>query len=323
MLTQHVYEILNKSDWEPKIKECCDQGTQDDPGGCDCCYDDWQTELKQVNTEYSAAVEAANQMKGQLMAVTNRRDKLKGWYDELTKANELARKLCDQLEILLTQSTKIATNTNLAVEAIKKLYCMFRDFYMQVDLIKTKYDRLMNCIKCLNNPVLAPGQGIVKCLEEYGKRLEVLIATRDMIIKALLEIIRLACLINKNIEEDYGLITVIGEWKDTFKCAVSCDDDTSPCDEEEEGENEEGEYAEHEEAENCLGNCDLDPVFLFPICKDPYYKCLDDRYKKDKLAAEELAKELLKENKKKESLLACKQSLEAAIKEVDPKLLCK
>ena len=46
-------------------------------------------------------------------------------------------------------------------------------------------------------------------------------------------------------------------------------------------------------------------------------------YLADKAAAEKLNEDLLKENKKKESLLACKQSLEAAIKEVDPKILCK
>jgi hypothetical protein len=64
-------------------------------------------------------------------------------------------------------------------------------------------------------------------------------------------------------------------------------------------------------------------MLQFPICKDPYYKCVDDQYLADKKAAEDLAKELLKETKKKESLLACKQSLESAIKEVDPKLRCK
>lgn len=318
MLTQHHYEILKKDAWEPRIKECCDKGTQDDPRGCDCCYDDWQDELKVVNTQYSEAAEKANQLKQELTALTDRRDKLKNWYDELTLANDLARKLCDQLEILLTQTGKIATNTGLAVQAIKTLYCMIRDFYMQLDLIRTKLDRLMNCIKCLNNPALAPGQGIVKCLEDYGKKLDAVIATRDALIQALMAAIQIACRINKNIEPEYGLTTVITEWKDAFKCDVSCDSEENPC-----GDEEEEKKPEDEENASCLGDCTLDPIILFPICKDPYYQCLDDQYKKDKAQAEAVAKQLLKENKKKESLLACKQSLEAAIKEVDPKLLCK
>ena len=172
MLTQHKYANLDQAVWEPKIKDCCAKENPDDPSGCDCCYDSWLLELKDVKVKYSQTEEKAKQLKDELSVVADRRDKLKKWFDELTTANDLARKICDQLEIILTQTDKIATNTDLAVQAIKTLYCMIRDFYMQVDLIKTKYDRLMNCIKCLNNPALAPGQGIMKCLEEYGKKLD-------------------------------------------------------------------------------------------------------------------------------------------------------
>jgi predicted nuclease with TOPRIM domain len=168
MLTQHTYQKLEDT-WESKVKECCDMEDPDDPRGCDCCYDTWQDELKVVKTKYSESEEKAKQLKGELTIIVERRDRLKNWYDELTKANDLARKLCDQLELFLAQAEKVSTNTDLAVKAIKTLYCMIRDFYMQVDLIKTKYDRLQNCIKCLNNPALAPGVGIVKCLDEYGK----------------------------------------------------------------------------------------------------------------------------------------------------------
>lgn len=323
MLTQYQYEELKKEDWEPKIKECCDKGTQDDPHGCDCCYDDWQKELKGVNTQYSQAQEKAKQLKDKLSVITDRRDKLKIWYDELTVINDLIRKLCDQLEILLTQANKISTNTELAVKAIKKLYCMIRDLYMQVDFVKTKFDRLMNCIKCLNNPALAPGQGFMKCLEDYGKKLDVVIATRNELIKLLMIAVRIACRINKNIEQEYGLITVITEWKAAFKCDISCDDDSSPCDDDDEKQEQNDQDEQLVEESSCLGNCKLEPKLCFPICKDAYYQCLDDQYQKDKAKAEELAGKLLIENKKKESLLACKQSLEAAIKEVDPKLLCK
>lgn len=322
MFTQHQYEELTRESWEPRIKNCCDKETQDEPRGCDCCYDDWVAELKDVNTRYTAAIEVSRQLKTKLDVVTDRRDKLKVWYDELTKANDIARKLCDQLEILLNQSEKISINTKWTVRAIKKLYCMIRDFYMQVDLVKTKYDQLLNCIKCLNNPVLAPGQGILKCLEEYGKKLEALIATRDQLIQALMAVIKIACRVNKNLEEDYGLITIILEWKAAFKCEESCtddEDDNDHCDD----DDSTGSKDKKDEYVSCLGGCELKPLIRFPICKDPYYKCLNKQYQKDKSMAEELAKELLDENKKKEALLACKQSLESAIKEVDPKLLCK
>ena len=328
MLTVHTYQKLS-GDWDVKIKECCDKENPDDPRGCDCCYDDWLDELKKVKAKYGEAEEKAKQLNEELSLVTDRRDKLKKWYDELTKADELARKICDQLEVLLTQTSKVGTNTELAVLAIKTLYCMVRDFYMQIDLIKTKYDRLINCIKCLNNPALAPGVGIVKCLEEYGKKLEAVIATRDELIKMIMAIIKIACRINKNIEPDFGLEIIITEWRDAFNCDISCTDDKDPCDDKykEQKMQRKGQTQQHQQqlqAEvSCLGDCKLEPILIFPICKDPYYKCVDDQYKKDKAKADELSKTLLEETKKKEALAACKQSLEAAIKEVDPKNRCK
>lgn len=321
MLTEHTYQKL-EDNWDSKIKECCDKENPDDPRGCDCCYDTWQDELKEVKTKYSETEEKAKQLKEELTIVADRRDRLKTWYDELTKANDLHRKICDQLELFLTQTEKVSTNTDLAVHAIKTLYCMIRDFYMQVDLIKTIYDRLLNCIKCLNNPALAPGVGIMKCLEEYGKKLEAVIATRDELVKMLMAAIKIACRINKNIAAEFGLITVITEWKTAFNCDIMCDD-TAPPTTAVASKASSKVTTVQEPVISCLGPCDLEPMLQFPICKDPYYKCVDDQYKADKKAAEDLAKELLKETKKKEALLACKQSLESAIKEVDPKLRCK
>ena len=141
--------------------------------------------------------------------------------------------------------------------------------------------------------------------------------------------IKIACRINKNIAVEYGLTTVITEWKTAFNCDISCDDTTDPCPPPPPpglgagGKAYANQQPPPQDTPSCLGECNLEPMLKFPICKDPYYKCVDDQYKADKKAADDLAKELLKENKKKEALLACKQSLESAIKEVDPKMRCK
>jgi|SRR5688572_6253401 len=330
MLTLHAYKKLEES-WDAKIKDCCNKESPDDPRGCDCCYDTWQDELKEVKTKYSASEEKAKQLKQEWTIVADRRDRLKTWYDELTIANELAVKICDQLELLLTQADKVSINANFTVQAIKTLYCMLRDFFMQVDLLKSKYDRLMNCISCLNNPALAAGTGIRKGLEEYGKKLEALIATRDELIKMIMSALKMANRIHQNIAVDFGLITVIGGWKDIFNCDVSCDDNEEcPPSQQAPKAYMKGQPPQQQQqptpvepVSSCLGPCDLEPIHQFPICKDPYYQCVDDQYKSDKKAAEELARELLKETKKKEALLACKLSLESAIKEVDPKTRCK
>ena len=332
MLTEHTYQNLPEN-WDSTIKECCDKENPDDPRGCDCCYDDWVEELKEVKGKYSATEEKVNQLKKELSLIIERRDKLKKWFDELTIANELARKICHHLDVLLCQADKVGKNTYLTVKAIRTLYCMVRDFYMQIDKIKTIFDRLMNCIKCLNNPSLAPGQGIMKCLEEYGKKLDVLIATRNDLIKMLMEAIKIACRINKNIEPDFGISTVITEWQDAFNCEIACDDTSGGSTDKGQGpkylskgapqQSQQQQQQQPQEETSCLGVCELEPMLQFPICNDPYYACVEDQYKKDKAKADQLTTEVLEESKKKESLLACKTSLEAAIKEVDPKVICK
>ena len=302
MITEHDYRNLDQSQWEPKIKDCCDKGGGSDtpPDGCDCCYDTWQSELKQVNAKFSHTDEEARQASNQLGYITARRDKLKTWYDELTKANDLSRQICHQLEIMLSQIGKISSNTKLAAKALKVLYCMVRDFYMQVDLIKTKYDQLMNCIKCLNDPVLAPGQGIMKCLEDYGKKLDALIATRDVLVKMLMDAIYAAYRINKNIAKYYGLYTVIHEWVVAFNCDESCGDDEGQQSQQHEKFKEKEGHDHYHGHHDCKEEvCKLEPMLSFPICNDPYYHEIWKKYDSDKNKAEKLAKDATRTQQEK------------------------
>lgn len=316
MITKHTCEKVKETPWKDKIKECCDMEDPDDPKGCDCCYDTWREELKEVNTNYSEADEEARQLSSDLAYISERKNKLKIWYDELTQAHDLSQQICDQLEVMQDQIEKVAQNTEYAVKAIKILFCMVRDFYMQVDSIKTKYDQIYTCIRCLNDPVLVPGHGILKCLEEYGKKLDDVIATRDELLKMVMKAIYIAYRINKNLSEEYGLHMVIGEWKTTFNCDEPCGDKGKAKSRYGQSTSEE----EQDEEEN--STCKLSPRLKFPVCNDPYYGEIRDKYEADKAHASDLAKDLIELNKKKESLLACKQSLETAIKEVDPKIRC-
>lgn len=324
MITEHVYEQLEQEKWEGKIRECCQKEDPDDPKGCDCCYDSWQEELKDVKVKYAEAEEQARLLAAELAFVSDRRNKLKIWYDELTRADELSRQLCHQIEVFIDQIDKVTSNTKLAVKAIKILYCMARDFYMQIDLIKIRYDYLINCIRCLNEPALQSGQGIVKCLEEYGKKLDAVIATRDELIKLLMAAISLAYRIRKNIGKSYGLLTVVTEWKSALHCDDECGGSGEDKDQTSKETKAESEPCDDDDENPCMDrDCELKPILHFPICNDPYYKKTEEKYTKDKQCADKLAKELVELNKKKESLLSCKLSLEAAIKEVDPKTRCK
>ena len=111
MLTKHNYQPTEEDLTKGKIFDCCNKDVPGDAACEDCCYDSWRTELKKVNQKYSEAVENSLQIKNSLTFITDRRDKFKAWMDELQKAEDISRKICNQLEIIAVQSDKIWYNS--------------------------------------------------------------------------------------------------------------------------------------------------------------------------------------------------------------------
>lgn len=320
MLSEQLCKKLDRSPWDLKVPDCCKTGDSGDPGECDCCYDEWQKKLEEVVSKFSGIEEQAKVKVNELSFIKERRNTLKAWYDELVNTNEKSREICDTLDVMLNQIEKIYTNTGFAVNALKIIYCMLRDFYMQLDKLKMKHDQLLNCIRCLSEPTLAPGQGIMKCIEDYGKKLEILIASRDELLKKLLEVISLSLWINKNLAKEYGLYAIIKELREIVKWDMNCDDDTPA-----QGQNkfrQEGITSSREQGQG-EKECPLEPLIPTPTSSNTdYCRYIWHKYWSDKTKAEALEKELLDINKEKEALEACKKSLAAAIAEVDPKNRC-
>jgi hypothetical protein len=344
MLTQHKYQPSDVNLGEGGKVECCHKDPPEDPKCTDCCYDTWKEELTDVVTRYTSKIEEVIQIEKQLNLITDRRNRYKKWIDELIDAHDKARSICHQLEIIAGQSEKIWYNSCKATEAIEILFCMIRDFYFQVDLIKIRYDNLSNCINANNDPSLVKDQGILKCLGEYFKKLEEVLKTRAAIIKDLVEAIRLAQLIRNGIstrncpcDDDnynpcdknrkpcdckdstafYGFKAIICEWY----CAFACwDDDCEPCKEEKQKPKQE-KTTSNEPCEQ--EKCELVPTFEFPICEEYYLTKVKNWFTKDEDCVKHLSDKLKDAQKEKEALSACKISLENAIKEVNPKDRCK
>lgn len=353
MLTEHKYA---KSDVQlgegSDIFNCCKK-TPDDPNCTECCYDTWKDELKTVKQQYAEKEEQVYQLEKKLGFITERRNRFKNWLNELDKAEDLARKICGQLDIIAVQSDKIWYNSCQAVHAIEILFCMVRDFYMQVDYLKTRYEDLQNCISRNTDPSLVKDSGILKCLKEYYDKLDAIIKTRDEIIKAILEAIKISNLIRNNISTRdcpdkncppkeggtpydpckesngcdckndgpsyYGFKTIICEWY----CAFECDDDCKPGDDPCKDQTPQSKPAPVNECDPCADEeCDLEPQFGFPICKNTYKCCIKKRYEFDEQYVRTLSEELVEARKKKEALKACKDSLDQAILVVDPKSRC-
>ena len=111
MLTKHNYvQIADNWDQE-SILECCKQNNGEDPCCSDCCYDSWQLELNKVVPAYNYIVEYAGQLQTKVDFITSRRDKYKGWVDELDRAETLAREICNQLKLIAVQSERIWYNS--------------------------------------------------------------------------------------------------------------------------------------------------------------------------------------------------------------------
>ena len=348
MLTQHNYEPSKKNIGpDSKIFKCCRVEVTDDKCS-DWCYDKWNDELKDVASRYGNVVEESTQIQNRLSLVLEKRNRFKKWIDELNDAEEKARAISDHLEILANQSSKIWFNACKATEAIEILFCMIRDFYYQVDEIKKRYDSLQNCVNSNTDPSLVKDQGILKCLGEYYKKLEEVIKTRDLLLKAVIEAIKLAQLIRNNIStrncpclgEDYdpckkekvcdcksddvhnGFKTIICDWY----CAFHCEDGSKSHDDDDEIKTTR--HPGHQTPEStdpCKQEmCSLTPSFDLPICDNSAYKeKIEELYKKDSKCATQLSDTLRDKNKEKEALDACKKSLENAIKEVNPKDRCK
>lgn len=345
MLTIHNYQDIS-DDWNKEILDCCKANNNGDTTCEDCCYDTWDDELKTVTQRYNSLTEQAAQLQSKLTFVTDRRNRYKAWNDEISNARELSIAIRNQLEIIAVQSDKIWYNSCQALIAIKKLFFMIRDFFTQLDLIKTRYDDVQNCITNNTDPSLIRGQGILKALDDYKAKLDIVMKSRDEVIKNIIVGIQYASLIVNSIstrecncKDDsgykpctpqkscdgnsvfYGFKTVICEWFKEFDCdtpatgeATTANPAAAPAPSPINSGSIQNDCSDE--------NCELKPAFEFPLCNDTYKNCVQKWLDADDTAVAELTSKLKEANKEKEALTACRNSLIKAIKAVDPKTRC-
>jgi hypothetical protein len=321
------YEIEEILECEPRVKECCerDKNPPEPPDSGDCCYDTWVREFKQIDAEYNQADKRVTHLTTRRDHLQTQRDMWKAWKDELDKACDVSKEICQQLEILIHHTSRISRNTGLAKRSITLLFCMLRDFYMQIDLLKKKYDYLVNCIKCRNNPGLTTGQGIMALIEDYGARLDVVIQTRDVLFEKIISAISIINNINKNIGHQghrFGFGFILREWKRAFNCEGNSENTDNDSRRYEHVRNDYRPQPSPSEGE--FEDTGLEPMFVFPICDSHYYRKVENRYKEDNEDFMHLSNELLRETKHRDNLKALKDGLTAVMSDpnVDPSKRC-
>ena len=312
MLTKHKYCPL-PDELDEDIQKCCWDDNPDDPKG-DCCYETWQDQLDEVNQKYKEADEKAKQLQKQVDSARFMREKVKAWFEDLSKASDLSINVCQQLDIFYSQIKNVCCTTESTQKAIDILYCMVKDFYIRLDELKDDYDDLVACIKCLNNPDV--NASILSCLTKYAEKLEAALATRDKLIELLVKAVKLAYEINAVICSKYGLKTVVWEWQVTFACSGTSGGPK--------GNPKQGNEAGDDDCAPPAEICELDPMLSFPL-KDEggYYGELKTEKTELDTRIDDLNTKLVEANKIKETLMANRDNLIKAIAEVDPKNKCK
>ena len=305
-----VYNKINNYDTE--IFDCCDPDNGNENPGGDCCYDAWVKELVTVTASYKEKNALVTQKQTEYNLAVDWKTKLKAWCDDWEATDEKADALCRQLELFIKHLTKVCKITEKTIDAIEILFCMAEDLYKRTDKLKLKFDQLMVCISCLMRPELAPGVGIMKCIEEYGKKLDAVIAGRDLLLGNIVKALELAMALNINICEDYGLKAVLVYWKGK----LNCDNSPSPsCNN--------NNYGDRKQTMMASGTgdktCELEPQISFPLYADSYYTDLQTQRNNTKAEVETLKSELDNAKHERDGLQACKQSLEKAIEEVKNK----
>jgi hypothetical protein len=302
------YKTKNdKEDSNAYIPECCGTVTTDDPNCCDCCSGTWTEDLKVITRSLKEWTTKADKLSKYYTLRSGWRDKLKGWYDDMTLADEKSDDLVRQIELFINHLNKICLITEETTKAIKYLFCMVEDLYIRIDLLKDAYDELMTCITTAKktHSELDSSQGVLKCLDDYGKKLISVTGTRDVIITTLTQAIELMyqlheslCLREENCGEgkpgDYGLINIIMYWRDVLYGTISTNH----------------------------GKCQFQPFIHLPIDESHYYKKLENDWKETRGDVEDIKKRFDAAKEKRDSFTAYKDSIEKALKEVDRSVIC-
>jgi hypothetical protein len=308
------------TDWDtrsrdggPSLKDCCSTGTTEEPTGCDCCYDEWNNELKSKRGLFGQKTEEALQAKEKLLFSKTRRDGFKKWYDELALVDEYAREICDQFSLIISQVDQVCSSSKRTIDAVEILFCMIRDFYSQLDKIKYIYESLQKCIKEFDSSILAPGQGIMKCLEAYFDKLTTLLKTKEDLIRQMMDVVRLANMVQEDVCPSYGLSCILVKWQSLLGCNAG-----EAATEEAEAESE----LEKIPCDENYSSCEIAHEITFPIKDDPYFKWLKCNYEYLVTKVEENAKAYLKASQEKEAIATAINSLTEAVALTNPKERC-
>jgi hypothetical protein len=298
---------------DEKKVACCppDRDPKQPPSGQDpdCCYNTWQHELNHVNRILADRQSELTYINKHLQAATDRLTRLSTWNSELVLANDLALKMCAQLELIEGQLIVVCRNTGYTRQGIELLVCMVRDFFGTVDELQLRYDRIITCLKALNNTALTLTTGIGLTLSNFGTALTAITAMRDTLIQQVITVFSAAVGLHDQIcDQGHGYKKLIGIWRDTLGCNISCEEGFWAADPARKGA----------PPPNMPDPFWLDPILKLPLCNEGYVFEIAELYKSEKKLVKQLTDDQTRVTGDINHLTMVQLGLTSGIKEVLP-----
>ena len=307
--------------------KCCDKNHENDKEPKDC-IGKWENELKKICNNYNIESSITNKNKEAYENATAWETKLKNWCDLIETTDEKVKAVITELDFLLKQVGTVCEKSECTVNVLKKLTCLvktiFDCFYTydgdDQEGLKKKIIQFKELINCLKDVEDKEKGEVIACIEAYEEKISAICEMKQDVLTKLLETLKCANLLWKNICDDYGLGDKLKSMKDRLDGKVTETSDNSE-------ENCDDHTEEGEDTTSLKPPCDVKvakPEPEFPI-KDStstpsnlkgntYYKKIKSEYNKAENQTKTLKEKWITSKKISDKTLSQKNSMTDAIK---------
>lgn len=240
------------------------------------CVDIWENDYKDICILYDTAKATTDLANTRYTNSLSWKTKLKNWNELVSTTDEKAKLIVTELDFLLEQVNGVCTRSECTSEAIGKLACLvkgiFDCLYSYTEAgegLKDKIKEFKKAVECLKNLGDEEKADVIKCIEDYENKINLVCELQDAILNKLIETLKCAKLLYAAICKDGGLREKLISIRNDFN-----------------GETPEEEHhcAPHDgpETDEATSNpnkypCDdkaAKPVPVFPISEGDYYNNL-------------------------------------------------
>lgn len=292
-----------------QIPEDCLGGSSSDTPGGEGCLSKWQTKKDEAKSSLDIANAKVSNATKKVANAMHWEAKIKIYWENIEKTNELADKVARELKMLKTYVSTFCENAGCMVEALEILYCEVRSIYDPcVNEMVTLIDKINKCLGCITDPAFDRSQGITKAIDAYAAKLQELADLQKEALTKIVKALECANIIYYTIcdpevdKHDFKCDSLQNEIDELLTNFGDCKD----CEGSEDGNS-------CEPLECTSVNKKLEPIPVMPLCKDPYFDKTKGEYESAKTDRETAKNELDTEKEIQQAALMCFNGVTNAI----------